>query len=93
MTPGELATRRPVQDARATVRAVLLPEEMDAAARLIREQWPKNCRCGLSYGRWSWRDLAPRYQRTDEYSTNEARDCACGSTLEVMLAIHDPEAL
>lgn len=89
--------RRPVQDATATVRAVLTPEEQRKAEELIQGQWPKVCACGRSYWRggarvpeW-WTDLPFRYQRTDSFSTNEARDCHCGSTLEVMLCVHNPD--
>lgn len=83
--------RRPVQDALATVRAALTPEEQQKALELIQEQWPKHCACGREWWRYEWIDLPFRYQRTDSFSTNEARDCSCGSTLEVMLAIHNPD--
>lgn len=88
---------RTVRVARVSVRAAMEPDDMERAARLLRAQWPKQCGCGRAYGEgWhlpsppiSWLGLPRRYQRTDEASTNEARDCLCGSTLEVMVAIHD----
>ena len=79
------------QDATATVRAVLTPEEQQRAVQLIWEQWPKRCACGAEYRPTLWGTLPFRYQRTDSFSTNEARDCACGSTLEIMLAVHNPD--
>lgn len=72
-----------------------LTEERKAAK--IASQWPKKCGCGRVYDRrvnradgvLLWRDLPFAYNYTDAYATQEARHCACGSTIVVNIAIHD----
>lgn len=66
-------------------------EEREKTRRLA-AQWPKKCGCGATYQPGQWDKLPKAYPRSDEYSTNEARHCGCGSTLEVMRGIHNLEA-
>jgi hypothetical protein len=61
------------------------------AATLL-SQWPKKCGCGRSYTPQEWLALEQRYVNRDEYSTQDARDCICKSTLVVDVEIHDLDA-
>jgi hypothetical protein len=70
---------------------------IDEKSKRLRDQWPKRCGCGRDYRpdnrdpkvQLRWDRLPWAYKRTDTFATFEARNCACGSTLEVILAIHD----
>lgn len=63
----------------------------DAAHARLKQQWPKQCRCCKtiydSVGEWG--RLVFAYTYTDAFATQEARHCACGSTLVIYTEIHN----
>lgn len=72
--------------------------EAQEKAKRLAAQWPKRCGCGLRYDRraaeqakgvLSWQALPFGYDYRDEYATQEARHCSCGSTLVILTEIHD----
>lgn len=64
-------------------------DQAEIKARLA-GQWPKRCGCGRVYaGRHAWNLLAFAYPLDDAFALQEARHCACGSTLVILVQIHD----
>lgn len=59
----------------------------------LSSQWPKRCNCcQATYLPGAWDRLPFAYKYTDEFATQEARHCACKTTLVVNTEIHDLSA-
>lgn len=65
----------------------------DMALKRLAKQWPKKCGCGQTYTTPAeWTALPHAYHQTDTFATIEYRHCECGSTLGIILVIHDVTA-
>jgi hypothetical protein len=69
--------------------------EQEAIRIILEKEFPKRCTvCGRVFSKGSWAELECKGNQSDPCAVLELRNCPCGSTLGVVVAIHDlPEYL
>lgn len=60
--------------------------------KTLLSNFPKKCSCGRTYTPETWKQLPnPKSWKLPWREEQELRDCACGSTIAVLLVVGDPE--
>jgi hypothetical protein len=59
--------------------------ERELAHRALAAPWRKTCSCGIAYDLAGWKALPFKGIQPDPEEPLELKDCACGSTMAVVL--------